>query len=148
MATLRQLALYGREKRVRRCKVAALKGAPHRRGVIVKMGTTTPKKPNSAKRKFAKVRVLASKKLVFAHVSGVGTPYIQEFSIVLVEGGNPPDVPGINYTLVRGVYDFDMPEKYGRTRRRSKFGTKGPFEKFLAKSSLKDRITMTMVEYK
>jgi len=122
MPTFRQLALKGRIKKRRRCIVAALKGAPHRRGVVIKMGITTPKKPNSAKRKYAKVGILYTKKVIFAHPPGVGQTFIQEFSTVMVEGGNPPDVPGINYSLIRGLYDFSVPEKYGRKRRRSKFG--------------------------
>jgi small subunit ribosomal protein S12 len=122
MPTFRQLAIKGRVKKRRRCIVAALNGAPQRRGVVMKMGTTTPKKPNSAKRKYAKVGILFSKKVIFAHPPGVGQTFIQEFSTVLVEGGNPPDVPGINYSLIRGIYDFNVPEKYGRKRRRSKFG--------------------------
>jgi len=124
MATLRQLALKGRRQKRRRCVVAALKGAPQRKGVVMKIGTTTPKKPNSAKRKFAKVWVPFSKKTVYSHIPGMGKHFLQEYSNVLVEGGNPPDVPGINYTLVRGkkAYDFCIPEEHGRTRKRSKFG--------------------------
>jgi small subunit ribosomal protein S12 len=124
MATVRQLSFHGRKQKRRRCIVAALLKGPQRRGVIVKVGTTTPKKPNSAKRKFAKVRVMVSKKVVFCHIPGIGPHFIQEYSVVLVEGGNPPDVPGINYTLIRGVYDFDQPEIYIRKNRRSKFGTR------------------------
>jgi small subunit ribosomal protein S12 len=126
MPTCRQLALYGRGKRRRRCVVAALSGAPQRKGVVITMGFTTPKKPNSAKRKFVRVRVIASKKLVFAHPPGSGATGLIQYSIVMVEGGNPPDVPGINYTLVRGVYDFFIPEDFKRRRRRSKFGLKTP----------------------
>ena len=139
MATVRQLSFFGRKQKRRRCIVAALLGGPQRRGVIVKVGTTTPKKPNSAKRKFAKVRVMVSKKVVFCHIPGIGPYFIQEYSMVLVEGGNPPDVPGINYTLIRGVYDFDQPEIFIRRNRRSKFGarwvvtTDEDREKFVAK---------------
>jgi len=123
MSTFRQLAVKeSRHKKKRRCVVAALKGAPQRRAVVMKMGTTTPKKPNSAKRKFVKVGVLHTKKVVFAHPPGTGQTFIQEFSTVMIEGGSPPDVPGINYTLIRGIYDFCIPEKFGRKRRRSKFG--------------------------
>ena len=124
MATVRQLSFYGRIQKRRRCAVAALMHAPHRKGVITKVGTTTPKKPNSAKRKYAKVRIMVSNKVVFCHIPGNGPYFIQEYSIVLVEGGNPPDVPGINYTLIRGVYDFDQPEIFIRKNRRSKFGTR------------------------
>jgi len=126
MPTLRQLSYYGRKSKKRRCAVAALLGAPQKKGVIVKMGITTPRKPNSAKRKYAKVRMIMAKKIIFAHVPGIGKHGLQEYSIVLVEGGNPPDVPGVNYTMIRGVYDFDKPEEYKRRKRRSKFGTKRP----------------------
>jgi small subunit ribosomal protein S12 len=126
MPTYRQLSLYGREQKVRRCVAAALLGGPQRKAVVVKMGITTPRKPNSAKRKYAKVRIIMSRKVIFAHPPGIGSTYIQEYSVVLVEGGNPPDVPGINYSLVRGVYDFHKSEEYGRRKRRSKFGAKQP----------------------
>jgi len=128
LPTLHQLSvLNGRGKKRRRSLVAALLGAPHRKGVISKIGITTPRKPNSAKRKFAKVRIIVSKKVIFAHIPGIGRPAIQEYSIVMVEGGNPPDVPGVNYTLIRGLYDFDKYEEYGRKKRRSKFGVKKPY---------------------
>jgi len=126
MPTLRQLSFFGRKNKRRRCAVAALVGAPQKKGVIIKMGITTPRKPNSAKRKYAKVRIIVSKKVIFAHVPGIGKHGLQEYCIVLVEGGNPPDVPGVNYTMIRGVYDFDKPEEYKRKNRRSKFGTKRP----------------------
>lgn len=126
MPTFRQLSFYGRKNKRRRCAVAALVGAPHKKGVIVKIGLTTPRKPNSAKRKYAKVRMIVANKIIFAHVSGIGKHGLQEYSIVLVEGGSPPDVPGVNYTLMRGVYDFDKPEEYKRRKRRSKFGTRRP----------------------
>jgi ribosomal protein S12 len=75
------------------------------------MGFTTPKKPNSAKRKFIRVRVIISQKLIFAHPPGIGNTGLIQYAIVMVEGGNPPDVPGINYTLIRGVYDFFFLQK-------------------------------------
>lgn len=126
MATCRQLSIKGREKRKRRCVVAALKGSPQRKAVVINLGFTTPRKPNSAKRKFVKVRVIASEKLIVAHPPGIGPTGLIQYSIVMVEGGNPPDVPGINYTLVRGVYDFFVSEEIRRKRRRSKFGVKAP----------------------
>jgi small subunit ribosomal protein S12 len=129
MPTLRQLSFFGRSLKRRRCAVAALCGAPQKKGVIVKMAITTPRKPNSAKRKYAKVRMIVAKKVIFAHVPGIGNSGLQEYSVVLVEGGNPPDVPGINYTLVRGVYDFDKYEEFGRRKRRSKFGAARPLIK-------------------
>ena len=124
MATIGNLVNKNRINKVRRCAVAALWGAPQRKGIISKVGTTTPKKPNSGKRKFAKVRIVISNKVVFCHIPGIGQHFVQEYSVVLVEGGNPPDVPGINYTMIRGVYDFDQCELYNRKNRRSKFGTK------------------------
>jgi len=129
MPTLRQLSFFGRKLKRRRCTVAALVGAPQKKGVVIKMGITTPRKPNSAKRKYAKVRMIVSKKVIFAHVPGIGKHGLQEYSIVLVEGGNPPDVPGVNYTLIRGIYDFDKLEEYERKKRRSKFGTPRPLLK-------------------
>ena len=128
MATLGQLARFGRKQKRRRSLVAALLGAPQRRGTIIKMAFTTPRKPNSAKRKYAKVGIIVNKKVVFAHVPGVGPNTLQEYHKVLVEGGNPPDVPGVNYTLVRSVYDFTSRETLGRKNRRSKFGVKQAVE--------------------
>lgn len=139
MPTLRQLSLKGRMRKKRRSLVAALKGSPQRKAVVIKMSITTPRKPNSAKRRYARVRVLASKKLISAHPPGLGSPFIQQYSIVMVEGGSPPDTPGINYSLIRGVYDFCLPEEYGRRRRRSKFGKKRPDLFFESKKSEKDR---------
>jgi len=100
-----------------------------RKGVVMKMAITTPRKPNSAKRKYAKVRVIVAKKVIHAHIPGQGPSFIQEYSIVMVEGGSPPDVPGVNYSLIRGVYDFDKLEEYARKKRRSKFGTPRPLVK-------------------
>jgi small subunit ribosomal protein S12 len=126
MATLRQLSFNSRIQKRRRCKVAVLLGAPMRKGVVVKMAITTPRKPNSAKRKYAKVRVICSKRVIHAHIPGQGPSFIQEYSIVMVEGGSPPDVPGVNYSLLRGLYDFEQSESFGRKKRRSKFGAKRP----------------------
>jgi len=126
MATLRQLSFKERKQKKRRLKAAALVGSPMRKGVVVKMAITTPRKPNSAKRKYAKVRIIAAKKVIHAHIPGQGPTFIQEYSIVMVEGGSPPDVPGVNYSLIRGLYDFDHTEVHGRRKRRSKFGTKRP----------------------
>jgi len=129
MATLRQLSLKGRKQKVRRNAVAALVGAPMRRAVVVKMAITTPRKPNSAKRKYAKIKVILSKKVIHAHIPGQGPPFIQQYSIVMVEGGSPPDVPGVNYSLIRGLQDFDHYELYGRCKKRSKYGVKRPHYK-------------------
>jgi small subunit ribosomal protein S12 len=124
MPTFHQLALYGRKRKRRRCPVAALAGAPQRKAIVNKLAITTPRKPNSAKRKYAKIRVLFSNKVVHAHIPGIGPSFIQQYSVVMVEGGNPPDTPGVNYSLIRGVYDFDKKEDYVRRQRRSKFGAR------------------------
>lgn len=126
MPTVNQLSLYGRKKKRRRSTVAALVGAPQRKAVVVKVAHTTPRKPNSAKRKYAKIRVLFPDKIVHAHIPGIGSHFLQQYSVVMVEGGNPPDTPGVNYSLIRGVYDFDKREVYIRRKRRSKFGAKRP----------------------
>jgi len=123
MSSLRNSAKkYG--KRVRRCRVAALVGAPHRKAVIKKIAITTPRKPNSAKRRYAKITVIKTGKVVHAKVPGIGKPEIQEYSVVMFEGGSPKDTPGVNYTLVRGKLDFDKEEEFKRRKSRSKFGLK------------------------
>jgi len=130
MPTYRQLALYGRKQKRRRSLVAALFGSPHKKAVVVKLAITTPRKPNSAKRKYAKIRIAQYMyKVVHAHIPGRGNPHIQEYSVVMVEGGSPPDTPGVNYSLIRGLYDFDHNEEFGRQQRRSKFGKRKPFYK-------------------
>jgi len=135
MATFLQLARKGRIHKRRRNAVAALLGGPQRKAVVMRMMTTNPRKPNSAKRKYARVRIVISDRVVNAHIPGIGPSFIQEYSVVMIEGGNPPDTPGVNYSLIRGVYDFDSSEQYGRMKRRSKFGCKRPtFEKHKHKS--------------
>jgi len=117
MPTNRQLALYNRKKKRRRSLVFALFGSPHKKAIVLKMAITTPRKPNSAKRKYAKIRIIQYPwKVVHAHVPGIGKPHIQEFSVVMVEGGSPPDTPGINYSLIRGLLDFDHKEEFGRKK--------------------------------
>jgi len=84
----------------------------------------SPRKPNSARRTFAKVRVCISHKKIFAKIPGIGDHFLQAHSVVLVRGHGPKDSPGINYHLVRGLYDFTKLELFGRKNRRSKFGVK------------------------
>lgn len=98
------------------------KGSPFKRGVCVKVTTTTPKKPNSAIRKIARVR-LSNGTEVTAYIPGEGHN-LQEHSIVLLRGGRVPDLPGVRYHVVRGVYDTAGVE--GRNQGRSKYGTKKP----------------------
>ncbi|MFH1171747.1 MAG: 30S ribosomal protein S12 [bacterium] len=96
------------------------KGSPFKRGVCVKVTTTTPKKPNSALRKIARVR-LSNGMEVTAYIPGVGHN-LQEHSIVLIRGGRVKDLPGVRYTIVRGVYDTQGVE--GRKQSRSQYGVK------------------------
>jgi len=84
----------------------------------------SPRKPNSARRTFAKVRLLFNDKRLFAKIPGIGEHFLQSHSVVFVRGHGPKDSPGINYHLVRGLCDFTKVEPYGRKNRRSKFGVK------------------------
>ena len=88
----------------------------------------SPRKPNSARRTFAKVRIVSTEKKLFAKIPGIGDHFLQAHSLVLLRGHGPKDSPGINYHLVRGVYDFISEETFGRKNRRSKFGLKKKLE--------------------
>ena len=105
-------------------KALAFDNGPHRKGVIYKITTMTPRKPNSARRTFAKVRLLVNNKRIFAKIPGIGEHFLQNHSVVFVRGHGPKDSPGINYHLIRGLCDFIKVEPYGRKNRRSKFGLK------------------------
>jgi len=122
LPTEHQLSNGMRKRKWRRNKVAAFEGAPLRRGLIYKIAIMTPRKPNSAKRTFAKVRVGLKQRRIFAKIPGIGAHFLQAHSVVLVRGHGPKDSPGINYHLIRGAYDFIRLEDYGRKNRRSKFG--------------------------
>jgi small subunit ribosomal protein S12 len=124
LPTGNQLSLGIRQAKSRRNKVAALQQAPLRKGIIYKIAVMSPRKPNSAKRTFAKVRVSVNQKRIFCKIPGIGDHFLQAHSVVLVRGHGPKDSPGINYHLIRGVYDFSRIETYGRKNRRSKFGVK------------------------
>ena len=113
MPTIQQLVRKGRETLVEKGKSPALDSCPQRRGVCVRVYTTTPKKPNSAMRKVARVRL----------TNGKGHN-LQEHSIVLVRGGRVKDLPGVRYHIVRGT--LDTAGVNGRTQRRSKYGAKRP----------------------
>jgi small subunit ribosomal protein S12 len=125
MPTIQQLVRKGRSVKPVKSKSAALKSCPQRRGVCTKVYTTTPKKPNSALRKVAKVR-LTNQTEVIAYIPGEGHN-LQEHSIVLVRGGRVKDLPGVRYHIVRGTLDTAGVE--GRKQRRSKYGAKKPKEK-------------------
>jgi len=106
LPTGRQLSNGMRKRKRRRNKVAVFEGAPMRKGIIYKITTMTPRKPNSAKRTFAKVHVGMKQRRLFAKIPGVGEHFLQIHSVVLVRGHGPKDSPGINYHLIRGAYDF------------------------------------------
>lgn len=137
MPTINQLLRKGRQDKPRKSRVPALQftydslhrkrtelphGAPFKRGVCLKVYTTTPKKPNSALRKVAKVR-LSNGVEVIAYIPGEGHN-LQEHSIVLIRGGRVKDLPGVRYHIVRGVYDTQGVE--ARRRGRSVYGAKRP----------------------
>ena len=122
MPTIQQLVRKGRRPKVRKTKAAALQGNPQRRGVCTRVYTTTPKKPNSALRKVAKVR-LTNQMEVIAYIPGEGHN-LQEHSIVLVRGGRVKDLPGVKYHIVRGALDTSGVED--RTQSRSRYGAKRP----------------------
>lgn len=137
MPTISQLVRYGRHSAKRKSKTPALEtimnavkrkrtwlpeSSPFKRGVCVKVTTTTPKKPNSALRKIARVR-LSNGQEVTAYIPGVGHN-LQEHSIVLIRGGRVKDLPGVRYHIVRGVYDTQGVQD--RRQSRSIYGTKRP----------------------
>jgi len=122
MPTIQQLVRKARKKQTNKSKAPALKSCPQRRGVCTRVYTTTPKKPNSALRKVARVR-LTTQFEVTAYIPGIGHN-IQEHSVVLVRGGKVKDLPGVRYHIVRGV--LDTASVKGRVTSRSKFGVKKP----------------------
>ncbi len=129
MPTLNQLVRMGRAKSKSKTKSPALKGSPQKRGVCVKVATMTPKKPNSALRKIARVR-LTNGMEVTCYIPGVGHN-LQEHSIVLIRGGRVKDLPGVRYHIVRGT--LDSAGVAGRNQSRSKYGMKRPKKEAAAK---------------
>ena len=122
MPTINQLIRIGRKKVVKRKKTPALQACPQRRGVCTRVYTTTPKKPNSALRKVARVR-LTNGIEVSAYIPGEGHN-LQEHSVVLIRGGRVKDLPGVRYHIVRGT--LDTSGVADRRQRRSKYGAKRP----------------------
>ena len=120
MPTINQLIRKGRKKARKKVSAPALKRSPQKRGVCVRVYTTPPRKPNSALRKVARVR-LTSGQEVSAYIPGEGHN-LQEHSMVLIRGGAVKDIPGFRYHIIRGVLDTFGVE--GRKARRSKYGTK------------------------
>ena len=122
MPTINQLIRNGRESFLKKSKTPALKNSPQKRGVCTRVYTTTPKKPNSALRKVARVR-LTNGIEVTAYIPGIGHN-LQEHSVVLIRGGRIKDLPGVRYHIVRGALDTAGVADRGQSR--SKYGTKRP----------------------
>ncbi|MDF1797622.1 MAG: 30S ribosomal protein S12 [Planctomycetota bacterium] len=122
MPTINQLVRKGRKSKVKRSKSPVLDSCPQKRGVCLQVKTQTPKKPNSALRKVARVR-LSNGKEITAYIGGEGHN-LQEHSVVLVRGGRVRDLPGVRYHVVRGT--LDASDVDGRSQGRSKYGTKRP----------------------
>ncbi|MBU2621415.1 MAG: 30S ribosomal protein S12 [Proteobacteria bacterium] len=122
MPTINQLVRKGRCKVTKKITTPALKGAPQKRGVCTRVYTSTPKKPNSALRKVARVRLTTGSE-VTAYIPGVGHN-LQEHSVVLVRGGRVKDLPGVRYHIVRGTLDTLGVDD--RRKSRSKYGAKKP----------------------
>ncbi|HEY5165066.1 MAG TPA: 30S ribosomal protein S12 [Acidimicrobiia bacterium] len=120
MPTIQQLVRKSRETKREKSKTPALKGSPQRRGVCTRVYTTTPKKPNSALRKVARIRLTSGIEIT-AYIPGVGHN-LQEHSIVLVRGGRVKDLPGVRYKVIRGA--LDASGVAGRRQARSRYGAK------------------------
>jgi small subunit ribosomal protein S12 len=126
MTTINQLCKQSlRKKKVFKSKNAALEQNPQKKGICVKVFTRTPKKPNSALRKVAKIKISSGKR-VEAYIPGEGHN-LQQYSVVLMRGGRVPDLPGVKYHLIRGKYDFQGVKL--RKNARSLYGTKRPLNK-------------------
>ena len=121
MTTFSQLIKKPRLKKQRSLRRPALQKCPQKKGVCIKLVTRTPKKPNSAIRKLALLR-LSNRKRIYGYIPGEGKHSLQEHSVVLVQGGRRKDLPGVKYQLTRGVYDFEGLKD--RKKARSKYGTK------------------------
>jgi small subunit ribosomal protein S12 len=122
MPTINQLVRRSRRDVIKKEKSPALKSNPFRRGVCTRVYTTTPKKPNSALRKVAKVRLTTSREVI-SYIPGEGHN-LQEHSVVLIRGGRVRDLPGVRYHVLRGVLDTQSVKD--RRQRRSKYGAKRP----------------------
>ena len=122
MPTLSQLVKKGRQTLTEKRKSPALQGNPQRRGVCIRVYTTTPKKPNSALRKVARVKLVNGIE-VTAYIPGIGHN-LQEHSIVLIRGGRTKDLPGVRYKIIRGA--LDTAGVVNRKQGRSRYGTKKP----------------------
>ena len=125
MPTINQLVRKGREKMEKKSTAPALKNSPQKRGVCTRVYTTTPRKPNSALRKIARVRLVNGIE-VTAYIPGIGHN-LQEHSVVLIRGGRVKDLPGVRYHIIRGT--LDAAGVQNRSQSRSKYGAKRPKKK-------------------
>ena len=122
MPTINQLIRQGREKQVKKTQAPLMQKCPQKRGVCLSVTTTTPKKPNSAVRKIARVRLVNGMEGT-VYIPGIGHS-LQEHSVVLVRGGRVKDLPGVRYHIIRGTLDTQGVQK--RNQARSKYGAKRP----------------------
>ena len=122
MPTINQLIRHGREKQVKKTATPLLEGCPQKRGVCLSVTTTTPKKPNSAVRKIARVRLVNGMEGT-VYIPGIGHS-LQEHSVVLIRGGRVKDLPGVRYHIIRGT--LDTAGVANRKQARSKYGAKRP----------------------
>lgn len=122
MPTINQLIKGCRVLKKHKTMVPALESCPQRKGTCVRVYTVKPKKPNSAIRKVARVK-LTTGKVITVYIPGLGHQ-LQEHSIVLVRGGRANDLPGVRYKMIRGKYDFNLAERIKRNNKRSKYGVK------------------------
>ncbi len=125
MPTINQLIRKGRQEELKKSTAPALKSCPQKRGVCTRVYTTTPKKPNSALRKIARIRLTNSIE-VTSYIPGIGHN-LQEHSVVLIRGGRVKDLPGVRYHVIRGALDTAGVQQ--RNQSRSKYGTKKPKKK-------------------
>ena len=126
MSTLNQSLLFKKIRKIKKNRATNLKTQPQIRGIVLKLRIKTPKKPNSALRKVAKLKLSTGRKLE-AYIPGEGHN-LQEYSVVLMRGGRVPDLPGVKYHLIRGKYDFLGVKN--RKSARSKYGTKKVNKKY------------------
>lgn len=122
MTTLNQLIKKKRINKKKKTSVLKLNKCPLKRGVVMEVrNSVSPKKPNSAKRKVAKVKISSTNKFITAAISGIGHN-LQRYSVVLIRGGHARDIPGVRYKLIKGKYDYGWKENINRSKSRSKYG--------------------------
>jgi small subunit ribosomal protein S12 len=113
--------LKKRKQKIKKTRVPMLKKCPQKKGICVKVYTTSPKKPNSAVRKIVKLKLFSTKLMTIAGIPGVGHN-LAEFAIIMIKGGKVKDVPGVRYKVIRGKFDCSWVEKIQRKQSRSKYG--------------------------